>query len=152
MPRSSSSHNAFTLIEVMVAVMIVSIIIAALLQMQGNSSNKLFGIQKMMQTNQYNSFLLGLNAKYGFEHSNIDMNRLAEDFELESDLRRKLKALKAEVEYNILSVIDTSEFDDTVDDETAELQSSTTGIVFEIGKTKLKTEEFTLQLIRVRQQ
>ena len=66
-------RRAFTLMEVMVAVVIVSVVIAALLQMQGNTHHKLFGIKEMIKTNQYNSFLLSLSDKYGFESSKINM-------------------------------------------------------------------------------
>lgn len=145
-------RRAFTLIEVMVAVMIVSVVIAALIQMQGNTTTKFFGIKKMMQTNQYNSFLLSLGDKYGFEKSHMDMNRLVEDFDLESDLRRRLKSMKVELDYKEIKSIDTSEFEDTPDDATndTEQQNSSSGIVFEIGKTILKTDDFTSQLMRVR--
>jgi len=145
-------RRAFTLVEVMVAVMIVSVVIAALLQMQGSTTTKFFGIKKMMQTNQYNSFLLSLGDKYGFEKSHMDMNRFVEDFDLESDLRRRLKAMKAELDYKGIKSIDTSEFEDTPEEtsDDAEQQSTSTGIVFEIGKTILKTDDFTSQLMRVR--
>jgi len=141
-------RRAFTLIEVMVAVMIVSVVIAALLQMQGSTTTKLFGIKEMMQTNQYNSFLLSLGSKYGFEKSHMDMNRFVEDFDLESDLRRRLKAMKVELDYKEIKSIDTSEFEESTDD--AKEQSTSTGTVFEIGKTILKTDDFTSQLMRVR--
>jgi len=147
-------RKAFTLIEVMVAVMIVSVVIAALLQMQGNTTTKLFGIKEMMQTNQYNSFLLSLDDKYGFETSHIDMSRLVDDFDLESDLRRRLKAMKVELDYQEIKRIDTSEFEASSDDATddAEQENSGSGIVFEIGKSILKTDDFTSQLMRVRLQ
>ena len=148
MPKRHTIHSAFTLIEVMVAVMIVSVVIAALLQMRGDTTQKFFGIKKMMSTNQYNSFLLS-NAQYGFEKSRMDMYRLVDDFDLESDLRRKLKAIKVELDYEELSVIDTSEYEDNTDDEDAEITGSS-GIIFEIGKTVLKTEEFTGSLIRIK--
>ena len=141
-------RKAFTLIEVMVAVMIVSVVIAALLQMQGSTTTKFFGIKKMMQTNQYNSFLLSLGSKYGFEKSQMDMNRFVEDFDLESDLRRRLKAMKVELDYKEIKRIDTSKFEDTTDD--VKEQTTSTGIVFEIGKTILKSDKFTSQLMRVR--
>ena len=148
MPKRHTTHSAFTLIEVMVAVMIVSVVIAALLQMRGDTTQKFFGIKKMMSTNQYNSFLLSNAEKYGFEKSHMDMYRLVDDFDLESDLRRKLKAIKVELDYEELSVIDTSEYEDNTDDEGEVTGSS--GIIFEIGKTVLKTEEFTGSLIRIK--
>jgi len=149
MPKSNSSRNAFTLMEVMIAVMIVSIVIAALLQMRGDTTLKFFNIQSKMQTNQYSSFLLSLGDKYGFERSHIDMKRLVDDFDLESDLRRKLSAIKVNLEYEKLKSIDTNEYEDSELEDTQE-ESGTTGIVFEIGKTLLKTKDFSTQLIRIR--
>jgi prepilin-type N-terminal cleavage/methylation domain-containing protein len=147
-------RKAFTLIEVMVAVMIVSLVIAALIRMQGNTSHKFTQIQKMMQTDQYSSFLLSLGDKYGFERSKIDMNQLVDDFDLESDLRRKLKSMTVEIEYEVIENIDTSEFEDTPSEnnttEEDDVQKDTTGIVFEVGKTKLLSNDIDLQLVRVK--
>jgi len=151
MPKHQLHKNAFTLIEVMVAVMIVSVVIAALLQMRGNTSHKFIGIKKMMNSEQYNSFLLSLGDKYGFEESSIDLYRLVDDFDVESDLRRRLKAIRLKVDYEELETIDTAEFDESSEDE-EEVQTDTTGIVFEIGKSKLHSENFSTSLIRVRVQ
>ncbi len=152
MPKRSLAKNAFTLIEVMVAVMIVSVVIAALLQMRGDTSHKFLGIKKMMQTNQYNSFLLSQSDKYGFEESNIDLYRLVDDFDLESDLRHRLKNIKLKVDYEVLDTIDTAEFDESAkpSEDGEEVQTDTTGIVFEIGKSSLQAENFSTSLIRVR--
>jgi len=150
MPKANSSRTAFTLIEVMVAVMIVSVVIAALLQMRGNTSHQFFGIKKSLKTDQYSSFLLALKGKYGFEESSMDMNRLLEGFDLESDLRRKLKAIKLKVDYDILETLDTSEFDELVEeDEDTTTESGNSGLIFEIGKTTMKTKQFTNSLIRI---
>lgn len=157
MPNRHSTKEAFTLIEVMVAVMIISIVIAALLQMQGDTHQKFFQIKEMMHSNQYNSFLLSQGGDYGFEESKMDMKRLVDDFDLESDLRRRLGDLKVEVDYEEITTIDTSEFEDggaEVDEngEEIEQQSASTGIIFEIGKSIIKTKEFAGHLIRVRVQ
>ena len=126
--------------------MIVSVVIAALLQMRGETAHKFLEIKKMLQTNQYNSLLIAQNSKYGFEKSNMDMNRLVEDFDLESNLRRKLKSIKVELGYEELKTVDTSEF------EESDQGSSGSGLVFEIGDTSIKTENFTLHMMRVRVQ
>jgi prepilin-type N-terminal cleavage/methylation domain-containing protein len=151
--RSRSMHKGFTLIEVMVAVMIVSVVIAALLQMRGDTSHKFSKIKELIQTNQYSSFLLSQGDKYGFENSRINMNLLVEDFDLENDLRRKLKAMKIELKYEELESIDTSEYEESTSDEDInddEQQKDTTGIIFEIGKTKIISKNVDIQLIRVR--
>ena len=126
--------------------MIVSVVIAALLQMRGETAHKFLEIKKMLQTNQYNSLLIAQNSKYGFEKTNMDMNRLVEDFDLESNLRRKLKSIKVELGYEELKTVDTSEF------EESDQGSSGSGLVFEIGDTSIKTENFTLHMMRVRVQ
>ncbi|SFV50699.1 hypothetical protein MNB_SM-4-437 [hydrothermal vent metagenome] len=138
-------RSAFTLMEVMVAVVIVSVVIAALLQMQGNTNHKLFGIKEMIKTSQYTSFLLSVSDKYGFESSKMDMKRLVDEFELESDLRRRLKGMKLELDYEELTTIDTSELDASSDLN----ETSNTSLIFEIGKTTLETKDFTTQVIRV---
>ena len=142
--RQHTFHDAFTLIEVMVAVMIVSVVIAALLQMRGETTHKFFGIKKMMQTNQYNSFLIGQGDKYGFEKSSMNLNRLVENFDLESDLRRELKSQKVSLLYEKLKSVDTSEYDG----ENSEKSSS--GTVFEIGKSTIEADDFRVNMIRVR--
>jgi len=157
MPKRRLSHSAFTLIEVMVAVMIVSVVIAALLQMQGNASHKFFQIKQMMDNSQYSSFLLSNADKYGFESSSTDMRTLLDDFELESDLRRKLNAMKLKIEYEELMRIDTNEMlEDTEEGVSQELDlqnnTGSSGVIFEIGKTLLQGEDFSNSLIRVRVQ
>ena len=160
MPKHRNSRNAFTLIEVMVAVVIVSIVIAALLEMQGNNSFKFLQIKEMMHSNQYNSFLLSQGSAYGFEEDSLDMERLVDDFDFESDLRRKLSSIKTKITYEELTVIDTNEFiegDDNASDgesEDVQEQTASTGIILEIGKTMIKSEKENIDghLIRVRVQ
>ena len=120
----------------MVAVMIVSVVIAALLEMRGNISHKIFGLEKITQVSQYDTFLLGQN-KYGLEKSNTNMKTLAENFELESDLRRKLSAIKLHIKYEKIKVIDTSEYADGA------------SLIFEIGKTKLSSDTYSSSLVRI---
>lgn len=151
MLRHHRCRAAFTLIEVMVAVMIVSVVIAALLSMQGSASNSIFEIKKMLNHIQYGSLLLGNSEKYGFENSSIDLLRLSEDFELESELRQKLKAIKTKLEYEVVEQIDTSSMSELSDINLSQNQESTS-LVLEIGKTELHSEQFGVSLLRVRLQ
>jgi prepilin-type N-terminal cleavage/methylation domain-containing protein len=151
MPKRQLGRNAFTLIEVMVAVMIVSVVIAALLQMKGNTNHKFIQLKKIVTENQYNTFLISVDDKYSFETSNIDLYRLVDNFDLENDLRRKLKSIKTKVSYEKLYVFDSGDFnDDSEDEEGEEGENGGIDIIFEIGKTSLKSEEFSLSLMRVK--
>ncbi|MFT7860870.1 MAG: prepilin-type N-terminal cleavage/methylation domain-containing protein [Sulfurimonas sp.] len=127
------SRGAFTLLEVMVAVLIVSVVIAAIYEVKGNANNKLFWLQKTTKETQYNTFLLGSAEKYGFEKSNISLNELVGEFDLESELRRKLKKIKVKIDYDELDAIETP-----------------VGSVFEIGKTSIESKNFSASILRVK--
>ena len=128
-------RDAFTLLEVMVAVLIVSVVIATIFQLKGDANTKLFFLQSAINETQYNSFLLGNSQKYGFGKSNISLNELVNEFDLESDLRRELKAVKVSINYDKKDAIDIP-----------------TGSVLEIGKTKLESKNFSTSILRVRLQ
>jgi prepilin-type N-terminal cleavage/methylation domain-containing protein len=152
MPKRQLGRNAFTLIEVMVAVMIVSVVIAALLQMKGNTNHKFIQLKKIVTENQYNTFLISVDDKYSFETSNTDLYRLVDNFDLENDLRRKLKSIKTKVSYEKLDVYDSGDLSDDSEEneEGEEGENGGIDIIFEIGKTSLKSEEFSLSLMRVK--
>jgi len=152
MPKRQLGRNAFTLIEVMVAVMIVSVVIAALLQMKGNTNHKFIQLKKIVTENQYNTFLISVDDKYSFETSNIDLDRLVDNFDLENDLRRKLKSIKTKVSYEKLDVYDSGDLSDDSEEyeEGEEGENGGIDIIFEIGKTSLKSEDFSLSLMRVK--
>ncbi|WP_457747139.1 type IV pilus modification PilV family protein [Sulfurimonas sp.] len=133
-------RTAFTLIEVMVAVMIVSVVIAAIYKMQGDVHNMFFKFKEKSMNNQYLSFLVG-NEAYGFEKDNIDAYRLVEDFKLEDTLRHELKNIKLTIEYDKVRDIDTAEYD-----------GNTSGAIFEIGKSTLSRDNFSASLYRVKLQ
>lgn len=132
--------NAFTLIEVMVAVMIISVVIMALLEMQGNSAHIFSKLTSQIKISQYASLFIS-NPDYGFEKKSVDLDDLLNDFKLEDDLRRELKNIKVKVVYEELELLDMSESDDD------EVSSS---LVLEIGKTILKVNDSSTALVRFR--
>jgi prepilin-type N-terminal cleavage/methylation domain-containing protein len=127
-------RKAFTLIEVMVAVMIISVVIMALLQMRGNSSHIFSNLTQKLEINRYISFLIS-NSDYGFEKKTTTLDKLLGDFDVENDLRRELKSIKVEVIYQGLESIDIG--------STA---------VLKIGKTSLKTDKSSASLLRLKLQ
>lgn len=133
---------AFTLIEVMVAVMIISVVIMALLKMYANNTLIFSSIKEQIKTNEYSSLLIS-NDNYGFEEKQLTLNNLVDNYDLESDLRRELKAKKAQLTYEIVQSIDLSE-----QNETDEGMNS--GLVLEVGRDVLKTKEFSVALMRLR--
>jgi prepilin-type N-terminal cleavage/methylation domain-containing protein len=145
-------RKGFTLIEVMVAVMIVSIVIAALLKMQGNSSHKLLYLKNIMRTTQYSSFFIASSTKYGFENTKTNIADMLDDYELEDKLRKKLKNIKVNVNYETLDTLDSGDFGDQANEQDIQNDNDTqqgANLILEIGKSTIKSEKFSTSLIRV---
>jgi len=134
-------RTAFTLIEVMVAVMIISVVIMALVRMHSNN-NYLFSSYKQHTTVSQYSTLLIANQEYGFENKNLTLNDLAQDFDLDDDLRRELKSQKVELKYKMLRNIDLSE----------ESNASATQLFLEVGSDILKVNNESIATLRLRLQ
>jgi len=124
MAKRQLHHKAFTLIEVMVSVMIVSVVIAALLQMRGETTHKFLELKKILKELPYSSFLISQDKSY----------RVGEEFDVESDLRDRLKTLKMRVDYKTVDTLESNDF------------------VLEFGKTTLTSESFSLSLVRLKLQ
>jgi len=125
--------KAFTLIEVMVAVVIVSVVIAALFKMRGDTTYLFSKLEMMQKSNHYATFLLW-NRAYGLDRSDTNLYRLldmAGDFDLDDDARKELKKIKVSLDYKRIETIDED------------------GITFEIGRSKMQAKDFQINLIRV---
>ena len=135
-------RKAFTLLEVMVAVLIISIVIMALLQMRGHSAHIFSGLIQKLEINQYLSFLVS-NDDYGFEQDTMTADTLVKDFDIDSDLMQSLKKVKVDLIYQELDAIDLAEHDD---------ENLSSGMIFETGKSILKTDKSSVSLPRIRLQ
>ncbi|WP_345992186.1 prepilin-type N-terminal cleavage/methylation domain-containing protein [Sulfurimonas sp. HSL-1716] len=132
-----SKHKGFTLIEVMVAVMIISVVIMALLQMHANSTNLFSNIEEKLTKEDLSSFFVG-NADYGFNKEKVDAYELVSEFSLDDDFRRQLKQNKLSIDYEQL---------DTPDDNNQ--TNSLNGIVLYMGKMDVKSKDETASFYRL---
>ena len=144
------ARQAFTLIEVMVSVVIISIVIMALLELFANNSHIFSSLSKKSQTDQYMSFVIA-NPDYGFEDKTATLYDLVKEFDIESELKRELKAQKIELIYQELESIDMSESELDVENED-ELEKSSSSMVFEIGKSIVKLPDSSTSLLRIKLQ
>lgn len=149
----SVMRRGFTLIEVMVAVMIISVVIATLLQMRGNSTHLFLNMDKKSKINQFSSFFIA-NDNYGYETKTTSLDELVANFEIENDLRRELRDTNVEIIYQELSIIDLSDFSSSESEDNYQTQKSEamSTMVFEIGKTILKTKDSSVALLRLKRQ
>lgn len=154
MPKRS---HGFTLIEVLVAVMIIAVVIGALMQLFANNTHTFTSIdQKILQTNK-TSLLLG-NAVYGYENKKTDLAELVKDFNIDDDLRRLLKKEKVEVIYTETTTIDFGEAAeavaeaDNINDNTIVTETTAAASALEIGRTTLKIGAESSSFLRVKLQ
>ena len=133
----SGLRGGFTLIEVMVAVMIISVVIMALLEMYANNTYIFSTTKKQIKANQYASVLMA-NDKYGFEDANLHLDDLLDDFDMRNKLRRKLKEVKVKVIYKELEQMEDGEGENTT-------------VVLTIGKTIIKADESSSFMLRLKQ-
>jgi len=147
--NSSLGRDGFTLIEVMVAVLIISVVIAALLQMHGNSSHIFLALNQKLKVNQLSSFFIE-NKNYGYENKNTSLDELVSEFELEDDLRIELRNTDVNIIYQELSIIDLSEFSNI--DDNSNNNQAVSGMIFEVGRSILKTKDSSTALMRLKLQ
>ncbi len=129
---------AFTLIEVMVAVMIISVVILAMVQMYSNNSFLFDSYKKHAKISQYSSFLIA-NKEYGYEEKRVTLYDLLNEFDMENDLRRRLKQQKVELDYKVLKNIDLSE----------ESNESAPQMSLEIGESIFRMNKNSVALMRL---
>lgn len=142
-----SKREGFTLIEVMVSVMIISVVVTAFLQLQSTNTVTFERLQKMQRTLQYISLLQG--SKYGYENDTLTLDRAVERFDLDDDLRRELKAIQADILYERLDRIDTAEFEDSFG-ENNQSEGGSSPLVIEIGRTVLQLSNESISIMRIR--
>ena len=114
----------------MVAVMIVSIVIAALFKLRGDTNHLFSKIQEQQKGSAYATLLLW-NKNYGYNKEQLNLYRLVENFDLDDDLRRELKNTKVKINYHKIKTIDL---------DTSSL---------EVGKTEFSFKEYDIEFNRV---
>ncbi|MEN8303566.1 MAG: prepilin-type N-terminal cleavage/methylation domain-containing protein [Campylobacterota bacterium] len=133
-------RKGFTLVEVMIAVVIISVVISALLEIYANSAYTFLKLDKKSAANQYLSFVVD-NRDYGLENKNATLHDLLKDFDIDDDLKKELKSVKVKIIYQKLQSIDLSDRE--------ELKDTDSQVVFEIGKTILKLNDSSSSILRV---
>jgi prepilin-type N-terminal cleavage/methylation domain-containing protein len=142
--------QAFTLIEVMVSVVIISTVIMALLEMYANNTHIFSNLNKKTNINQHATLFIS-NDDFGLEKKDTYLYDLVEEFKVEDKLRKELKTQKINILYQPLDTIDLAEFDEEENDAllNPEEKEISSNMIFEIGKTILKTKDASIGYLRL---
>jgi len=136
----------------MVSVMIISVVVASLLKLFSNNTHIISSLSDRLDASMYTSLFVGKNPNlgnnFGFEKDEIYLYDALKDFNLEDDLRRKLKNMKVSVYYNVLEQIDAADMQnalqeqsDTQNSEDEAAQNDAQGsnaASLELGRTTIK--------------
>ncbi len=146
-------RKGFTLIEVMVAVVIISVVIMALIELLANSSHNFSTLGKKSQINQYLSFFHS-PSRYGFTDKEGTLYDLVENFDIESELKQELKSIKVDMVYQEVKSIDMADYNAEEETEESDIEGEeqvNSAMAFEIGKTVLKMQSSSVAILRMRE-
>jgi len=147
-------RKGFTLMEVMIAVMVISIVIGVLLQLFSNNTTLFSSMRGHSELCMRSSLLIG-NSTYGYENKKVNLSDLVQAFEIDDDLRRKLKTYKAEITYNPVKTLDTEDLkssDEKLDDYMQEYEENIEEVSMEIGRSSFQMDEFQTAYLRLKLQ
>jgi prepilin-type N-terminal cleavage/methylation domain-containing protein len=141
-------RKAFTLIEVMIAVVIISVVIAALIQMFANNTHIFSSLKSQSKINSYVSLFIA-NDTYGLEDKEVSLDDLVSEFNVESELRAVLRETKAKIIYKELESIDMREYEEGEEVDQESEASVNSGLVFEVGSSTIKIHDSSASLLRI---
>jgi prepilin-type N-terminal cleavage/methylation domain-containing protein len=141
-------RKAFTLIEVMIAVVIISVVIAALIQMFANNTHIFSSLKSQSKINSYVSLFIA-NDTYGLEDREVSLDDLVSEFNVESELRAVLRETKAKIIYKELESIDMREYEEGEEVDQESEASVNSGLVFEVGSSTIKIHDSSASLLRI---
>lgn len=139
--QMQNKRNAFTLIEVMAAVAILSVAIAALLKMQADNTYLFSNTKNKITINQYASFV-ATNPQYGFTNNTVTLKQIANSYPVNNTLFQKLNTKKLKIIYKQIRKIDFSD----LDDKNTTVPSN---LVLYIGKTIIKTDKASTSFYQI---
>lgn len=146
----------FTLVEVMIAVMIIAVVISSLLKLFSTNASFFDRLYAKSNLSMNSSLLLGFGDTYGFEKDEITLDELTKEFNVEDELRQKLKNTKALINYKDILILDSKDFEDNAEDVASEDQledlqnAPDTGFSLEIGKTSFTINNNTTSYLRIK--
>lgn len=154
MKRSESVYGmrrGFTLLEVMISVMIISLVIGVLLQLYSNNTRLFSSMRGHSELCMRSSLLIG-NNEYGYEDKKINLAELVREFEINDELRQKLKKYEAKVTYTHVKELReaTQEIDETVEHFMSQSEEGLKKRSMEIGRSSFEMDEFQTAYLRLR--
>ncbi len=146
-------RKGFTLLEVMIAIMVISVVIGVLLQLFSNNTTLFSSMRGHSELCMRSSLLIG-NKNYGYDNEKVTLAELVQDFDIHDDLRRRLKTYEATITYTPVKDLDTlhEEIGERVDYYMDENRQSLQKSAMQIGRSSFQMDEFQTAYLRLKLQ
>lgn len=146
-------RKGFTLLEVMISVMIISLVIGVLLQLYSNNTRLFSSMRGHSELCMRSSLLIG-NSTYGYENKTVNLAELVRDFEINDDLRQKLKKYEAKITYTQVKELsqEIQKVDKATDSYLEENMQGLKERSMEIGRSSFEMDEFQTAYLRLKLQ
>jgi hypothetical protein len=141
----------------MVAVMIISVVIASLLQLFSNNNTLFNTVQRQIGSTMQSTLLLG-NKEIGFEKKSVTLDDLVKGFDVDNELRRSLKSQKALITYTEVRTLDLSGMEEASEGPVVEpeeeivYEEGEMAQALEIGRTTLRVGDQSNAFLRLKLQ
>lgn len=144
-------RKGFTLIEVMVAVMIISLVIGVLLQLYSNNTRLFSSMRGHSELCMRSSLLIG-NSTYGYDDAKVSLEDLVQEFSINDELRRKLKKYKAKITYTPVKELSTQkeELEEIIEPYMTENNEALKDNAIEIGRSSFEMDEYQTAYLRLK--
>jgi len=97
------------------------------------------------------SLLIG-NNEYGYENKKVNLAELAREFEINDELRQKLKKYEAKITYTKVKELsdETQKVDETVEQFISKSEEGLKQYSMEIGRSSFEMDEFQIAYLRLK--
>jgi len=146
-------RKGFTLLEVMISVMIISLVIGVLLQLYSNNTRLFSSMRGHSELCMRSSLLIG-NSEYGYENKKVNLAQLVREFNINDALRQKLKKYEAKITYTHVKELNEGiqKIDATVEHLISESEEGLKKHSMEIGRSSFEMDEFQTAYLRLKLQ
>lgn len=140
--------NAFTLIEVMVASILISLVGLSLLQMHQNSTDMSYKMQTKFKHSDW-VLMTAFESRLQKATKNTSFYTLMKDFKIDKAEVRKGLNQKVSISANLIERIDMADITGELADETGEIGPSVKGFRLEVYQQHIKIDQETYSVYRV---
>jgi len=144
----TTERHAFTLIEVMIAAMLISVVGLSLLQMHQNSTEISRKMQKKFKHSDW-PLIAVFESKLEKITKNTYFDTLVKPFNIDEDTVRKSLKHKVKINTELVERIDASDISEMIEDQSSELKPIFEGFRLEVYKQNIQMEHETYSVYRM---